>query len=94
MGLAYWPGGLLADWGEPSPTSGPNDPNLPPAPPLHPCNATDRARLAAASVHFATFGARADRLTALKTTFPEQLYLTGANPDVAAPRVISVVAFR
>lgn len=45
-------------------------------------------------MHFAAFAARADRLSALKTTFPEQLYLTGANPDAAAPRVISVVAFR
>ena len=93
MGLAYWPGGLLADWGDPSVTSDANDPNAAP-PPLHPCNATDRARLAAAGVHFASFAARADQLSALKTTFPEQLYLTGANPDVAAPRVISVVAFR
>lgn len=93
MGLAYWPGGLLADWGDPSATPDPNDPNGPAAP-LHPCNATDRARLADAGVHFATFATRADRLSALKTTFPEQLYLTGANPDAAAPRVISVVAFR
>lgn len=108
VGLAYWPGGLQADWsaagdaadaaasasgaaaaGEDptgTTTNGPLD--------LHPCNATHRAALEAAGVHFAAFASRVDRLAALKTTFPEELFLTGANPNASAPRVISVVAFR
>jgi hypothetical protein len=44
-------------------------------------------------VHFATFNARVDRLSVLKTTFSEQLALT-ANASAGAPRVVSVVAFR
>ncbi len=42
---------------------------------------------------FATYNVRADRLTVLKTTFPEELILTSRAPK-AAPKVISVVAFR
>lgn len=42
---------------------------------------------------FATFSVKADRLSVLKTSFPEELILTGRAPS-AAPRVISVVAFR
>jgi hypothetical protein len=95
VGLAYWPGGLQADWGTEGASSDPSDPTATAtATFLHPCNATHRAALAAAGAHFATFSARADRLAALKTTFPEELFLTGANPNATAPRVISVVAFR
>jgi hypothetical protein len=42
---------------------------------------------------FATYNVKADRLTVLKTSFPEELELTGKSP-AAAPKVISMVAFR
>jgi hypothetical protein len=42
---------------------------------------------------FSTYQVRADRLTALKTSFPEELMLTSKAP-AGAPKVISVVAFR
>lgn len=42
---------------------------------------------------FATYNVKADRLTVLKTSFPEELELTGRSP-ATAPRVISMVAFR
>lgn len=42
---------------------------------------------------FATYNVRADRLTVLKTSFPEELILTGRAP-AGAPKVISMVAFR
>lgn len=47
----------------------------------------------AVGVHFASYSPRIDRLSVLKTTFQEQLALTGdALPNT--PRVVSVVAFR
>jgi hypothetical protein len=42
---------------------------------------------------FATYNVKADRLTVLKTSFPEELELTGRSP-ATAPKVISMVAFR
>lgn len=42
---------------------------------------------------FGTFNVRADRLSVLKTSFPEELILTGRAPE-GAPKVISMVAFR
>lgn len=42
---------------------------------------------------FATYNVKADRLTVLKTSFPEELELTGKSP-ATAPKVISMVAFR
>lgn len=42
---------------------------------------------------FATFSTKADRLTVLKTSFPEELLLTGKAPP-STPKVISLVAFR
>jgi hypothetical protein len=47
----------------------------------------------AAGAMFGTFNVRADRLTVLKTSFPEELILTGRAPE-GAPKVISMVAFR
>jgi hypothetical protein len=44
-------------------------------------------------VHFASYHARIDKLSVLKTTFPEQLALT-ADGRPGAPLLISVVAFR
>jgi hypothetical protein len=44
-------------------------------------------------VHFATYNARIDRLTVLKTTFPEELQLT-THTRADAPLLISAVAFR
>jgi hypothetical protein len=44
-------------------------------------------------VHFAAYNTRIDKLSVLKTTFPEQLALTAASAE-GAPLVISVVAFR
>ncbi|KIZ06344.1 hypothetical protein MNEG_1608 [Monoraphidium neglectum] len=80
VGLAFWPGGTSADWGDPD--TG-----------LQPCNETHRANLTAMGVHFSAYSARIDRLSVFKTTFPEELSLTAdALPDT--PLVISVVAFR
>lgn len=42
---------------------------------------------------FAAYNVRADRLTMLKTTLPEELILTSKSPSTA-PKVISMVAFR
>jgi hypothetical protein len=42
---------------------------------------------------FATFNVKADRLSVLKTSFVEELILTGRAPSNAS-KVISVVAFR
>lgn len=42
---------------------------------------------------FGTYNIKADRLTVLKTSFPEELILTGRAPPTA-PKVISLVAFR
>lgn len=47
----------------------------------------------AAGAMFGTFNVRADRLSVLKTSFPEELILTGRAPE-GAPKVISMVAFR
>jgi hypothetical protein len=124
VGLVYWPGGTLEDWG--SPDAG-----------LNPCNTTTQANLVrmmlqplalwhsqahrscvdtradtsvltrcpvpsrapcvslqtALGAMFATFNVKADRLTVLKTSFPEELILTGRAPSTA-PKVISLVAFR
>ncbi|GBF91542.1 hypothetical protein Rsub_04282 [Raphidocelis subcapitata] len=81
VGLAFWPGGTEADWGDP--VNG-----------LHPCNGTQlQANLTQLGVHFATYNARIDRLTVLKTTFPEELTLT-ARARAGAPLLVSAVAFR
>ncbi|KIZ07612.1 hypothetical protein MNEG_0342 [Monoraphidium neglectum] len=80
VGLAFWPGGKEADWGDP--TTG-----------IQPCNETQRANLTSLGVHFAAYNTRIDKLSVLKTTFPEQLALTAASAE-GAPLVISVVAFR
>jgi hypothetical protein len=42
---------------------------------------------------FATFNVKVDRLTVMKTSFAEELILTGRAP-AGSPKVISVVAFR
>jgi len=47
----------------------------------------------AQGVYFSVYNARVDRLTVLKTTFPETLYLTSLQQPLT-PKVISVVAFR
>ena len=44
-------------------------------------------------VYFTTFNARVDRLTVLKPSFPEELFLT-SKAAAGTPEVISVVAFR
>lgn len=156
VGLVYWPGGMLSDWG--TPEAG-----------LNPCNETVQANLVssigfrtrlvmfaahalmpqqhasaqgtgqlqtlrskhsccccchnpchstcmpierlclsvfcprvlnnlldaqtAAGAMFATYSIKADRLTVLKTSFAEELILTGRSPSTA-PKVISMVAFR
>ncbi|KAF8056432.1 hypothetical protein HT031_006289 [Scenedesmus sp. PABB004] len=60
---------------------------------LQPCDPAVQANLTAAGAMFASYNVRADRLTVLKTSFPEELMLTGRAPAGAA-KVISVVAFR
>uniref|UniRef100_A0A383W183 Pherophorin domain-containing protein n=1 Tax=Tetradesmus obliquus TaxID=3088 RepID=A0A383W183_TETOB len=80
IGLVYWPGGLETDWG--SPETG-----------LQPCDPAVQANLTALGAMFATYQVRADRLTALKTSFLEELMLTSKAP-AGSPKVISVVAFR
>eukprot|EP00878_Enallax_costatus_P015146 GHUV01015858.1.p1 GENE.GHUV01015858.1~~GHUV01015858.1.p1 ORF type:complete len:328 (+),score=61.50 GHUV01015858.1:609-1592(+) len=80
VGLVFWPGGLEEQWG--NTTSG-----------LQPCDPAVMANLTAQGAMFAAYNVRADRLTMLKTTFPEELILTGRSPSTA-PKVISVVAFR
>jgi len=80
VGLAFWPGGTAQDWGDP--VNG-----------LQPCNKTQQANLTSLGVHFASYNTRIDRLSVLKTTFPEQLSLT-ADAAAGTPLLISVVAFR
>ncbi|KAI8477283.1 MAG: hypothetical protein J3K34DRAFT_455368 [Monoraphidium minutum] len=79
VGIAFWPGGTEADWGDP--ING-----------LNPCNETHRANLTAAGAHFATYSTRVDKLSVLKATFPEQLALVAAAPP-GTPLVVSAVAF-
>ena len=47
----------------------------------------------AQGVYFTTFNARVDRLTVLKPTFPEELFLT-SKAAAGAPQIMTVVAFR
>lgn len=47
----------------------------------------------AAGAHFASYAVRVDRLSVLKTTFPEQLALTSSAAP-GTPLVMSAVAFR
>lgn len=47
----------------------------------------------AAGVHFTTYNAQVDRLTVMKNSFPEELFVTGFAKAGTAP-VISIVAFR
>lgn len=77
IGLAYWPGATIEDWG--SKTDG-----------IQPCSGG--TELAERGLHFGTFRTRVDRLTSLKTSFPEILYLTSKG-NASVP-VITVVAFR
>lgn len=47
----------------------------------------------ALGVHFAAFNIKADRLSVLRTSFPEELMLTAKSVE-GRPKVISMVAFR
>jgi hypothetical protein len=52
-----------------------------------------RFRQTSLGMHFSAYNTRIDRLSVLRTTFPEQLALTArAAPDT--PLVVSLVAFR
>lgn len=55
----------------------------------HPPHATQTA----AGAQFASYATRVDRLSVLKTSFPEQLALTGGAAP-GTPLIVSVVAFR
>jgi hypothetical protein len=62
-------------------------------PPQFPPMLRTNCRQTSLGVMFAAYNVRADRLTVLKTSYPEELMLT-SRARSGTPRVISAVAFR
>jgi hypothetical protein len=94
IGLAYWPGGTVAEWGPAT-----NDTNGTPG--LNPCfgdvmidGAVTNYRnyLASKGVFFATYSATVDNMAALRLTRAEETALF--DRAGSGPRVLSVIAFR
>lgn len=101
LGLAFWPGGTLDDWGPAIDLSTVT-------PGLSPCllttyNNTDSSNNSTPASHqqylidrgvvFATYEVKVDRMTVLRGNRTEQALLFGRTPNVSS-NVTSVVAFR
>lgn len=79
IGLAYWPGGSIADWGNAS--AG-----------LHPCF-DDEGLLVTAGVEIATFEIEVDKMALLRTSRFTEAQLFDQAQRSNGPDVVSVVAF-
>ncbi|DBB09491.1 hypothetical protein WJX82_009021 [Trebouxia sp. C0006] len=97
MGMAFWPGGTIADWGIISETVA----NA--TAPLYPCTTSnnwnttglsDQAYLTSQGVVFATFELEVDSLMALRINYTDTLplYTKAYNNDSAS--IVSAVMFR
>lgn len=82
VGLAWWPGGTPADWGNATNSSA-----------VHPCNPAVKDKLAAAGVQWGVYNSKVDQLMVLKTSYLETRYMMNKTLD-GKPPVMTVVAFR